>query len=86
MARAKKRLWIETETETVAQENADAFWSGLRSTVNTEEFWAESIKKYLKDYHKRLEQAIKQFPLPAAFRHAAVAVRGIVKETSISWC
>ena len=80
MGKSKKRLWIETTTDQEARDSAEAFWGGLHNTVNTEAFWATSIKKDLKNYHKRLEKAIKNFPLPAAFREAAVAVRGMIKD------
>jgi hypothetical protein len=43
------------------------------------EFWADEIKRYKDDPRKRLALAWENLPYPAAFRHAAVAIRSLLK-------
>lgn len=47
--------------------------------VHKEIFWADKIKKYRDNPEKRLEIAMENLPLPAAFREAAIALRAKIR-------
>jgi len=72
--------WLETQNDEEAEEHASDFWSRHRSALLTGEFWADRIKKLKSEPVKRLELALKNLPLPASFREAAVAMRALARE------
>lgn len=57
----------------------ESFWSRQRAELHSNNFWADEIKKLKDEPAKRLDKAIENFPLPAAFREATVALRSIIK-------
>lgn len=57
-----------------------AFSGSLSKKQNEKIFWADEIKDYRDDPDMRLRIAIENFPLPAAFREAAIALRTIIRD------
>jgi hypothetical protein len=51
----------------------------MRADLDAGEFWADRIKDYRGDPAERLALALKNLPLPAAFREAAIAVRALIR-------
>lgn len=51
----------------------------MRDDLDSGAFWADSIKQYRDEPGKRLQVAMDNLPLPAAFREAAVATRAIIR-------
>lgn len=87
-------LWIETKTDNdarevqrakwlvVATENGDGWSATLEGGHFYEDgvFWADACKK-LKGYpRERLAIAIRQMPLPAAFKEACISLRALIRE------
>ena len=72
--------WINTETNEDARKSSIQFWESLRTDLKNEVFWADKIKKFRGEPTKRLKMALKNLPLPAAFREAAVATRALIRE------
>jgi hypothetical protein len=87
-------LWIETRTPEEAKHLQDHMWgievresaAGFEYQARGEglyengEFWADAIRKLKDDSHKRLDMARRHLPLPAAFQHAAISLRAIVRQ------
>lgn len=71
--------WLDTKTDGEAFSRLSSFWDALSSDLDAGEFWADRIKRYKDDPQKRLREALNNLPLPAAFRKAAVALRGLIK-------
>lgn len=72
--------WLETESiEDTQQFNKD-FWTNLRKGIENGSFWADQIKGYKNKPYERLQVALNNLPLPAAFREAAIALRSIIRE------
>jgi hypothetical protein len=71
--------WVDTGTDAEARHHRDAFWARLRADVQQGAFWADEIKQLHGDPPARLEKAIANLPLPAAFREAAIATRAIIR-------
>jgi len=76
----KIMTWINTETNEDARKSSIQFWESLRTDLKNEVFWADKIKKFRGEPTKRLKMALKNLPLPAAFREAAVATRALIRE------
>lgn len=72
--------WLDTSDDTVAMERAHQFWAELKSDVDTNMFWYDRIKKLRNQPSDRLNEALANLPLPAAFRDAATALRVMVRE------
>ncbi|MBK1666641.1 hypothetical protein CKO28_01105 [Rhodovibrio sodomensis] len=73
------RSWAETATDAEAERQGQAFWRQLRTDVQQGTFWADEIKQLHGDPPARLEKAMQNLPLPAAFREAAVALRAMIR-------
>ena len=73
------KTWLDTNSYNEAQEFGEDFWVAMRQGIDTGAFWADRIKQYRNEPGKRLEEAIAHIPLPAAFEHAAVALRAIIR-------
>ena len=71
--------WVDTGTDAEARHHRDVFWARLRADVQQGAFWADEIKQLHGDPPARLEKAIANLPLPAAFREAAIATRAIIR-------
>ena len=71
--------WLETEDDEDVARRQQIFWQDMRSSVDRGEFWADEIKKLRHDPASRLELAMRNFPLPAAFRDAAIATRALIR-------
>ena len=74
------KSWHKTETDVDAEKRADDFWSRHRSELQSGEFWANRIKKLQGEPVKRLVVALKNMPLPASFREAAIATRALIRD------
>ena len=74
-----KRRWIDTDSDDEATVNAMEFWSRMHSDQVAGCFWTDQISKYRGEHGKTLSFAIDQLPLPAAFRTAAVSIRGLIR-------
>jgi hypothetical protein len=55
-------------------------WDEYRQALDAGIFWADEIKAVRNQPKSRLDLAIKNLPLPAAFREAAIALRSIIRE------
>ncbi|MDD2901557.1 MAG: hypothetical protein PHU44_03915 [Syntrophales bacterium] len=75
-----KNRWINTKTDAEALSRSRSFWEALANDLDVGNFWADRIKEYKAEPKKRLEEALDNLPLPAAFRQAAVALRGLIRE------
>lgn len=75
-----KDLWHNTKNDTDAEAFVLDFWSRHSKELQAGEFWADRIKKLRDEPVKRLQLAIENLPLPAAFREAAIAIRALIKE------
>lgn len=87
-------LWTETTTDeeagslneamwgTVVTEEADGSIVGRTNGPPTEggQFWADAISKLKDDPTARLAMARRHFPLPAAWREAALALRAMIRK------
>lgn len=87
-------LWIDTRTDEeaiarseglwtpVATDHPDGSWSARVPGPEREDgrFWADAIADVKDDPRKRLEIARRHFPLPGAFREAAIALRALIRD------
>src|SRR5687767_10173567 len=71
--------WLDTTTSAEAEARASAFWSAMRTDVNSGAFWADRIKAFRGDAPRRLELAMDHLPLPRAFSEAALALRAQIR-------
>ena len=69
-----KNRWLDTKTDVEALSRLISFWEALSNDLDVGNFWADRIRKYKGEPKKRLEEALDNLPLPAAFRQAAVAL------------
>ena len=72
--------WLDTNSANEIQENSLAFWDKLRDDINKGLFWADRIRELHHEPIQRLQLALENLPLPAAFREAAVAIRALIKD------
>lgn len=72
--------WIDTTSDEDSAFHSIDFWKGLNNNLDAGEFWADRIKRYRGDPAKRLNEAMNNLPLPAAFREAAIATRALITE------
>lgn len=56
------------------------FWSAMCEDRDALEFWSERVAKFTTDPPGQLELALKSLPMPAAFREASTAMRGIIRQ------
>lgn len=73
-------VWINTETDNQASSSSIKFWQKLRNDLNNEDFWADKIKDFRGEPVKRLSMAMNNFPLPAAFLEASIALRSLIRQ------
>lgn len=55
------------------------FWERHRSAIEQNAFWADEIQKEKNNPAERLAMALRNLPLPAAFREAAKALRQVIR-------
>jgi hypothetical protein len=71
--------WLDTEGDEQSLANVENSAEAMRQDVEAGTFWADRIKHYRDEPRKRLEIAMENLPLPAAFREAAIATRAIIR-------
>jgi hypothetical protein len=71
--------WIDTEQPDEASLQSHEFWANHREALQSDEFWADKIKELKEDPEARLDLALDNLPLPAAFREAAAALRALIR-------
>jgi hypothetical protein len=70
--------WIDIKTDEEAlQRKIDYWYKGEHTTDGV--FWADRMKASKSIPKQCLKICIENFPLPAAFRHATIAARSIIK-------
>lgn len=72
--------WLDIKLDAEAAQHRDAFWNSHRETIQDGSFWAEKIKELKDTPNERLQLALDNLPLPAAFREAAIAVRAMIRD------
>lgn len=72
--------WLETKADAEARQRSSDFWMELRADLDHGVFWADQIKDLRGDPATRLQLALGNLPLPAAFREAAIATRALIRE------
>jgi len=78
-SRASKRHWIDKIDDQVIEEYSNSVIEKINmSPDNESEFWFDAIKRYRESSDKRLAFALKNLPLPAAFRECFIALRAII--------
>ena len=71
--------WTTTESPEETDAFSAALWQRHKDAISSGEFWADRLANVRADPERRLQLAIDNLPLPAAFREAAVAVRSLVR-------
>jgi hypothetical protein len=71
--------WIDTQLPDEASTQSALFWAKHREAHQNDEFWAYEIKELKDDAEARLQMALANLPLPAAFREVAVALRAMIR-------
>lgn len=74
-----KDNWIELDNPDDVESFGVEFWNSHSKSIRDGSFWADEIKNLKSQPRKRLEMAVRNFPLPAAFREAAIAMRSIIR-------
>ena len=72
--------WIETKTDEEAKLSRISHISALSRSIVKKEFWADRATAAKNEPQKRFDISFENLPLPGAFRHAAIAVRSMIKE------
>ena len=72
--------WLDIKLDEEAAEHRDAFWDSHRKAIQDGSFWADKIKALKDTPNERLQLALDNLPLPAAFREAAIAVRALIRD------
>lgn len=72
--------WLSGSSPQDADAFSDAFWQQHRESLTRGQFWTDRIKDLRNQPIERLRLAVENFPLPGAFREAAVAVRALIKD------
>ena len=72
--------WLSGTSLQDADAFSDEFWQQHRDSLSRGQFWADRIKDLRNQPIERLRLAVDNFPLPGAFREAAVAVRALIKD------
>lgn len=72
--------WLSGTSPQDADAFSDSFWQKHRESLSCGRFWADRIKDLRNQPIERLRLALENFPLPGAFREAAVAVRALIKD------
>lgn len=75
-----KNRWLDTDNDFETKNFALLFLQSIRHDLDTNNFWVDQIKDYRDKPTERLNIALDNIPLPAAFREVAIAIRSIIKE------
>lgn len=73
-------IWINVFDEKSASKRTDEFEAELGDDISKDQFWADEIKQFKDNPLQRLNIALKNLPLPAAFREGAIALRAIIRD------
>ncbi|MBC7755672.1 MAG: hypothetical protein H7Z20_03340 [Bdellovibrio sp.] len=73
------KTWLQTLTDAETKTFKNEFWLKHNHDLNNGEFWADRIKKLTNNPTARLQLAIDNLPLPAAFREALIAIRALIR-------
>lgn len=71
--------WLDTWSAEQSGPRTAAFWAAMSEGIRNGTFWADRIRELRGEPLHRLQYAIDQLPLPAAFREAAISVRALVR-------
>lgn len=72
--------WLDTKTDSESQAHREGFWEHLSAKINVGDIWADRIKEHRHSPKRRLETALENLPLPAAFGEAAKALRTVIRK------
>jgi hypothetical protein len=72
--------WLKPSDRSPDAGPSGEFWSAMREDRDALDFWSERIAKFSTDPPGRLESALKNLPMPTAFREAAAVMRGIIRQ------
>ena len=72
--------WHKTETTADTDAFTNDFWVGHSTDLLVGTFWADLIKKLQNEPAERLALAVKNLPLPGAFKEAALAIRALIRD------
>ena len=70
---------LPVETDEEYDDRRDNFWLETKDSIADDTFWADRIKGTHDNPLQRLNLALENLPLPAAFRESAVALRAMVR-------
>lgn len=73
------KRWLDITSDEESQIFSEQFWSKAGLDLKKGEFWADEIKNLKANPDARLKKALDNFPLPAGFREAAIALRAIIR-------
>ena len=71
--------WLQTKTDEEVDLFSKNFMDNHSTSLTNKAFWADEIKALKNDPFKRLDIALNNLPLPAAFREAVLALRSIIR-------
>lgn len=72
--------WHKISDDLGARIFSKNFWERHRAAIQSGEFWADKIKHLRNQPVARLQLALENLPLPAAFREGAIALRSIIRD------
>src|SRR5690606_18037656 len=75
----QKTPWLASTALDAPEEFCAQFWNSLRQDLDNGTFWHDEIKNYRNLPEQRLALAMRNLPLPAAFRESAIALRAIIR-------
>jgi hypothetical protein len=76
--------WLDTTDIDESTARGESFWQNVTNDIQSGTFWADEIKELKDNPPQRLEKALDNLPLPAAFREAAIALRAIIRASKKS--
>jgi hypothetical protein len=74
-----RNIWHKTKNFNETEQQQECFWREISKSIEIGTFWADEIKKYKNEPVKRLQIALNNLPLPAAFREAMIAIRAMIR-------
>lgn len=72
--------WITTDSIDDSFKFTKNFWKNHRNEIENGNFWVDQIKEHRDKPYERLQIAINNLPLPAAFREGITTLRSIIRE------
>ena len=77
---AIEKLWINSLDDKGSEYFSSKFWIDHKIDLAKGKFWADEIKELKNEPLGKLALALRNLPLPAAFKNAAVATRALIRE------